>query len=297
MQLSGGTSSRDELWKTGLPEDLRLAIYRVAEAALSNILKHASATKAELRLDLASEEMVKVTIVDNGCGFDAKTTTPGFGILSMQDHCGAVGGSLQIESIAGEGTAMIASFPLPKRRMAADAPSLPHFIDETVPILSSNGNGNGNGKGAVDHVHPADWIKEGVTTLLVVDDQPDFCELIKDLLKPYEEFQILACSHDGLTALKMVEELQPDVVLLDIEMPALHELDTGNIIHSRFPTVKVVLMSAHHQRESMTDAIPSAAVDFIGKAEFSVNRLLQACRKERAPEAVTSATTSSPGLD
>ena len=138
---------------------------------------------------------------------------------------------------------------------------------------------------------------KGVTTLLVVDDQPDFCELIKDLLKPYEEFQILACSHNGLTALKMVEELQPDVVLLDIEMPALHGLDTGNIIHSRFPTVKVVLMSAHHQRESMTDAIPSAAVDFIGKAEFSVNRILQACRKERAPEAVTSATTSSPGLD
>ena len=160
VQLSGGTSSRDELWKTGLPEDLRLAIYRVAEAALSNILKHASATKADLSLDLASEEMVKVTIVDNGCGFDAKTKTPGFGILSMQDHCGAVGGSLQIESIAGEGTAMIASFPLPKRRMAADAPSLPHFIDETVPILSSNGNWNWNGKGAVDHVHPADWIKE-----------------------------------------------------------------------------------------------------------------------------------------
>ena len=75
VQLSGGTSSRDELWKTGLPEDLRLAIYRVAEAALSNILKHASATKADLsQLDLASEEMVKVTIVDNGCGFDAKTT-------------------------------------------------------------------------------------------------------------------------------------------------------------------------------------------------------------------------------
>ena len=188
---------------------------------------------------------------------------------------------------------MIASFPLPARRMAADAPSLTHFIDETARSLPSNGNG----KGSVDHGHPADWIKEGVTTLLVVDDQPDFCELIKDLLKPYEEFQILGCSHDGLTALKMVEELQPDVVLLDVEMPDLHGLDTGDMLNSRFPTVKVVLMSAHHQRESIAGAIPSAAVDFISKAEFSVNRLRQACHEERAPEAEYSATVTSPGLD
>ena len=88
VQLSGGTSSRDELWRTGLPEDLRLAIYRVAGAALSNVLKHASATKAELRLDLASEEMVRVTIVDNGCGFDAKTTTPALAFFRCRTTAG-----------------------------------------------------------------------------------------------------------------------------------------------------------------------------------------------------------------
>ena len=55
-----------------------------------------------------------MTIVDNGRGFETAATTPGFGILSMQDYCGAVDASIQVESRVGEGTTIHASFPLVK---------------------------------------------------------------------------------------------------------------------------------------------------------------------------------------
>ena len=66
---------------------------------------------------------------------------------------------------------------------------------------------------------------------------------------------------------------------MDIEMPGAHGLDTAYEIHNRFPDVKVVLMSAYHQREYIEGTLPPGASDFIHKAEFSVSRLRQACRK------------------
>jgi len=271
--------SKEELWQGGLPEELRLAIYRVAEEALSNVLKHAKANRVALRLDNPSADRVMMTIQDNGCGFDVKATPPGFGILSMQDYCGAVGGTLEIKSNTGEITTIVASFPIPSETEALPL-SVTEVPKEAAYVLSSNGNGNGNGKKSAALRRAMYQGNEAVTTLVVADDEPEFCGLVADLLRPYKEFQIVAESHDGRTAISLVEELHPDVVLLDVEMPGLHGLEATKEIHSRFPDVKVVLMSAHHQREYIEEALPSGASDFINKAEFSVNRLRQACQRK-----------------
>ena len=107
-------SGREQLWHAGMPEELRLAIYRVAEEALSNVLKHSAATEVDLHLldRTAEDDAVALEVRDNGHGFDVKTTGPGFGILTMQDYCGAAGGRLVVESKPGGGTKISASFPL-----------------------------------------------------------------------------------------------------------------------------------------------------------------------------------------
>jgi signal transduction histidine kinase len=101
-----------DLWRTEMSEELRLAMYRVVEEAFNNVLKHAKATKVTCKLDHPTEDRISMTFQDNGQGFDVQTTTPGFGIFSMQDYCATVGGTLEVQSQVGKGTVVIASFPL-----------------------------------------------------------------------------------------------------------------------------------------------------------------------------------------
>ena len=68
----------------------------------------------------------------------------------------------------------------------------------------------------MDLKQAVDRDEKTATTLLIIDDQPDFCGLVRDLLRPHKEFQVVAEGYEGITALSLVEKLQPDVVLLDI---------------------------------------------------------------------------------
>ena len=122
-----------------------------------------------------------------------------------------------------------------------------------------------------------DQSEGSVTTLLIVDDQPDFCALIKELLLPYKEFGVVGEAYDGLTCLQMAEDLQPDLILLDVEMPGLHGLETASEMRNRFPDITVVLMSAYHKPEYMVRPMPLGASDFIAKSSFSIDRLRQVC--------------------
>ena len=293
VQASGQEADSEELWRSGMPEELRLAIYRVVEEALNNVLKHSEATRVELKLDTPTKDSVTLAVRDNGRGFEPKTTTLGFGIVSMQDYCGAVGGVIDVQSEVGKGTAIVATFPLAKASGGALVHSFSngtgngHHNGNGNGHHSGNGNGNGhqlekNGIGATTSDPGWSWAQEEATTLLIVDDQVDFCGLVRELLRPYQEFRVLGEANDGLTSLGLVEDLQPDVVLLDVEMPGLHGLETAYEIHTRFPEVRIVLMSGYHQKQYMNEALPPGVSDFIPKAEFSVNRLREACKNAPA---------------
>ena len=272
MRLGSECSAIEDPWKSGLPEELRLAIYRVVEEGLNNVLKHSFATRVDIWLDLRNDNLVTMAIRDNGCGFDVKGVTPGFGVLSMQDYCGAVGGTLVVQSQVGAGTTIHTTFALDHAR------SVNPLGEEHLTILPSAATELDSA--AIFQAQP---LKErGQTTILVVDDQPDFCGLVTELVSPYDDLRVVGECHDGMTALKMMSELQPDAILLDVEMPGLHGLETVQEMHARFPSIKVVLMSAHHEQEYVDLALPRGASDFIPKSELSVSRIRQAFEQQAA---------------
>jgi signal transduction histidine kinase len=86
-----------------LPLIVKEALYRIAQEALHNSVKHANATVVELRLrDLATEMMLEV--IDNGVGFHPEQPFPGhMGLQSMRERVGQLGGTLEITSAAGQG--------------------------------------------------------------------------------------------------------------------------------------------------------------------------------------------------
>jgi signal transduction histidine kinase len=102
-----------------LAADDKLVLYRVTQEALSNIIKHAQATEATVDVT-AGDGMVSLRVQDNGKGFDLDRIGPsGMGIRMMRERLEKAGGSLAIQSAAGQGTTIRAVLPGPTQTRAA----------------------------------------------------------------------------------------------------------------------------------------------------------------------------------
>jgi signal transduction histidine kinase len=100
-----------------LPDDVKLALYRVAQEGLNNVVKHALATRASVSLH-AEPENVVLCVTDDGRGFDFKpedVPTDHFGLRIMRERMAEIGGTLQVESQPGKGTTIVASWPGQRR--------------------------------------------------------------------------------------------------------------------------------------------------------------------------------------
>ena len=99
-----------------IPEPLKIVIYRVLQEAMNNIIKHAGAEVARVRL-LRPPHNLELIIEDDGCGFDAAQTSArgsgmrGSGFTNMRGRVESAGGSLSLETIKGAGTIVRAMFP------------------------------------------------------------------------------------------------------------------------------------------------------------------------------------------
>ena len=88
----------------GIPPDVKIAFYRIAQEALNNIAKHSGASHAQITLHCQPHQ-VSMNIIDNGHGFDITQVAPGsFGLGNMQERVNHIGAVLKIESKIGEGT-------------------------------------------------------------------------------------------------------------------------------------------------------------------------------------------------
>ena len=101
-----------------LDEEKALAIFRIAQESLTNILRHADADRVEFTLR-RNGELYEFSVCDNGCGFDtaASPAADSYGIMGMRERALMLGGQLHIESTFGQGTRL-------KLRIPAGAPGL-----------------------------------------------------------------------------------------------------------------------------------------------------------------------------
>lgn len=92
--------------------EVRLGIYRIVQEALHNVVRHASADEAVVRLE-STNSLLRVTIIDNGTGFDPDMAyrPTSLGLLSMRERAAAIGATLKIVSKPGGGSAIILERP------------------------------------------------------------------------------------------------------------------------------------------------------------------------------------------
>jgi len=106
----------------------------------------------------------------------------------------------------------------------------------------------------------------GPIRILIVDDQQLIREGLAALLGNVPEFEILgAGAGDGLEALQMVEQLRPDVVLMDIAMPRMNGQEATREIARRFPEVRVLILTVTETEEQAAACIRAGATGYLMK--------------------------------
>jgi signal transduction histidine kinase len=92
-----------------LSNEVELALYRIAQEALSNVVRHAQAKQAELRIVFKSKD-IDLEVSDNGVGFNMPTSPTDFapsghfGLLGIRERADLIGARLEVESVPGKGT-------------------------------------------------------------------------------------------------------------------------------------------------------------------------------------------------
>jgi two-component system sensor histidine kinase UhpB len=94
-----------------LPADVQLVVYRVAQEALSNAVRHAEAEHVNVQLG-REDDTVTLAVADDGRGFAFDRIDTGLGLGGMRERALLVGGDLQVESRPGEGTRVQLKVPI-----------------------------------------------------------------------------------------------------------------------------------------------------------------------------------------
>ncbi|HEU4706219.1 MAG TPA: GAF domain-containing sensor histidine kinase [Solirubrobacterales bacterium] len=88
-------------------------VYRLVQEALTNVVKHANASRVEVAAEEAENE-IRIAIRDDGEGFDPDASTAGRGLTGMRERIELLGGEIEVSSTPGEGTHISARVPLPE---------------------------------------------------------------------------------------------------------------------------------------------------------------------------------------
>ncbi len=114
--------------------------------------------------------------------------------------------------------------------------------------------------------------------ILLADDHTLVRSGIRSLLQAMTNVQVVGEAGDGQTALTIIEQQTPDVVLMDVAMPGLNGLETLNRIRNDFPTVKVLILSMHTNEAYVSQALRYGAAGYLLKdaATIELELALQA---------------------
>ncbi len=102
--------------------------------------------------------------------------------------------------------------------------------------------------------------------LLLVDDQELIRESLAFILNTQEDMEVVGLASNGEEAIQLCEDLQPNIVLMDIEMPIMNGIEATNTIKQKFPETKVVILTTFQEVEYVADALSIGAEGFLLKA-------------------------------
>jgi NarL family two-component system response regulator LiaR len=140
--------------------------------------------------------------------------------------------------------------------------------------------------------------------IMTVDDHEIFRGGIAFALEAYEDLELVGGAHSGEEALRLCEQIRPDVILMDMRMPGLDGPATTQALRQRFPQVQILALTSFHDEQLVQRAMAAGAIGYLLKG-IPVKELAAAIRAasvgrptidEQALQALIQAARSGPTL-
>jgi two-component system NarL family response regulator len=101
--------------------------------------------------------------------------------------------------------------------------------------------------------------------IAIVDDHPMVAEGIQSILESYNDVEVIASLSNGREIIDQIADLNPDVILLDLNMPGIGGLSTTEILLERRPDTRILILSMHDSPEYISSALSHGAMGYVLK--------------------------------
>jgi len=110
--------------------------------------------------------------------------------------------------------------------------------------------------------------------IVIADDHFLIREGLRSILEGEDNLQVVGEAKDGLEVLFLLDELKPDLVLLDISMPNLQGIETARLVKMRHPEMNILILTMHQEREYVVAAASAGVEGYLLKEDAQQDLLL-----------------------
>jgi PAS domain S-box-containing protein len=265
-------------------DDVSITLFQCAREILFNAVKHSGVKSARLMMFRDNDAFVNISIKDEGKGFDATALClqdvwkDGFGLFSVRERVELLEGVMLVESAPGQGACFTLRFPAKAINCCAGCghgkscekvncgkrvSDEPH--DEVAaaraPMQTSRRTADGLSHFRVVLADDHSMVRQGLVRVFL--DEADF--------------EIVGEAADGKEALELARALEPDIIVMDLQMPVMSGLEATRLIRKELPEVQVIGLSIEANKESRRALLRAGALDLLHKG-CSAEDLIQRVR-------------------
>lgn len=253
-----------------LPEDQAVLIYQTVRELLLNVVKHARVDRATVELGRTPSNEIRVVVADQGQGFNVEEVAASqashtkFGLFSIRERLQALGARFEIQSAQDCGTRAIIIVPTPSQQR----------LDRGDP------NANEAAESADQGRRRARSQKS--LRVLLVDDHAMVRQGLRSVLEESPTLDVVGEADNGPQAIELAGLFQPDVVVMDINLPQLNGVEvTRRILRDR-PSTRVIGISVNEDEQVTRAILQAGAEAFIPKGRAAVELVDAVHRTRRA---------------
>jgi len=226
-------------------------LFQAVRELLTNIVKHAGVSTATVTVEKHDRDTWLLTVRDTGEGFDLNAvhyepSGEHFGLFSIQERMEAMSGWCRIESTVGAGTTVelgLAAIPSDVK----PTPRLSRRPSRQPQVMRTG--------------EPSRW------RVLIVDDHAMVRQGLRSILETYPDLEVIGEAANGIEGVEFAVNNQPDVVVMDINLPGLNGIDATRRIKKETPNTVVSGLSVHDSSQTEAALMEAGASALLSKEQ------------------------------
>jgi PAS domain S-box-containing protein len=232
-----------------LPIDAETALFRVVQESLTNVHRYSGSTSAKICVS-RDKDGVRLEIVDYGKGIKAGTeraandgtASLGVGIPGMRERLHQLGGQLGVD-FGANGTRVVATLPIREPEQAQR--------DESANLVAATNEA------------------EARRRILIADDHELMRRGLRGLIESHNEWAVCGEAVEGNEAVRKAEELRPDLVIMDVNLPNLNGIEAAMQIMRGQQAAKILFFTVHDSDEMIREIMSVGAHGYVAKSRAS----------------------------